>query len=285
MEDNKYTYWVFTISPVKDTVLPDEQAMVKAMSILTEKYVFQLEKATSLHYQGCCKTVIRKRKLTFLNDISKELGIRKEMITVDPMQGTWEQAKAYCTKSETAVSQPFTNEIIYQGKDIDFLNDETKRYPWQQSIIDLLFDKTTSSIKPADDRSIVWIEDPQGGNGKSKFVKWCCYNNTNVAKISFGTSTQLRSAIISAGQQKVYFIDVPRTLGSDDSMASLMSALEDLKNGFVVSSMYGKSQQLVLEPPHIICFSNISCPEQFMSLDRWEKYVIRSSDKTLFRLK
>lgn len=278
--DNKYIYWVFTIQCIKGQTLPGEQSVVKAMAVLTDKYLFQLEKATSLHYQGCCKLRIRKRKQTFLKELVKELKVVDSMVTLDPMMGSWDQAKAYCSKTETSVTEPFTNEVTYSGKDISLLDDKTLRHPWQDKIINEIISEDKVTIKDSDDRTIIWIEDPKGGNGKSKLVKWCCYNNDNIVKISFGTSSQLRSAIISAGQRRVYFIDVPRTLGSDDSMASLMSALEDLKNGFVVSAMYGKNQSLILDPPHIIVFSNSRCPDKMMSEDRWKKYTI-NKDKDL----
>lgn len=273
-EENKYTYWVFTIQCIKGHQLPGEQTVIKAIASLTEKYVFQLEKATSLHYQGCCKTRIRKRKQTLLNEIITTLDIPRSMVTLEPMQGSWEQAKAYCSKSDTSVSEPFTNEVVYTGSDVKFLEEEEKRFPWQQEVLSILLDKGETSIKVADDRSILWIQDPKGGTGKSKLVKWLCLHHDNIIKISFGTSTQLRASIIAAGPRQLYFVDIPRTLGSDDSVHSLMSALEDLKNGFIVSSMYGKCQTLIMDPPHIVVFSNNDCPVTMMSSDRWIRYVI-----------
>lgn len=276
---NKYKSWVFTIQAVKGSTLPGEQSVVRALTLISEKYVFQLEKATSLHYQGCCITRIRKRQRTVLNELVAELDIQRAQVTLSPMQGTWEQAKAYCTKSETSLGPVFTNEVIYSGKDIEVLDDPDRRYPWQNKIIDLLFDSSTSRIKDADDRSIVWITDAAGGTGKSKLVKWACVHYDNIVKISFGTSSQLRSAIIAAGPRQIYFVDIPRTLGSDDSIHSLMSALEDLKNGYIVSSMYGRNESLLLDPPHIVVFTNKDCPEQMMSKDRWKVYCIDPSKR------
>ena len=273
--ENKYSYWVFTISLTKKgQTLPGEQTLSKTLTRLTEKYYFQLEKATTLHYQGCCKTRIRKRQQTVLNELVTELDIPRDMVTVECMMGTWEQAKLYCTKSETAFGSVFTNEIVYSGEDIKILDNKSGRYSWQQKIIDKIIDEDSVRIKATDDRSIIWIEDTKGNNGKSKLVKWCCARYDSIVKVSFGTSNQLRSALIAAGPRRVYFIDVPRTLGSDDSMASLISSLEDLKNGFVVSAMYGKNQSLLLDPPHIIVFSNMVCPVNSMSSDRWIQYTI-----------
>jgi hypothetical protein len=69
--------------------------------------------------------------------------------------------------------------------------------------------------------------------------------------------------------RKVYIIDMPRTLAEEDSLPSLISTLEDLKNGFVVSVFYGKYQKLLMDPPIVIVFSNKLCPVKMMSDDRW----------------
>jgi len=273
-DSNKYSYFVFTIQAIKGQTLPGEQTVLKTIKKLTEKYTFQLEKATSLHYQGCCKLRVRKRKNTFINELVAELDVPRSMVVVSPMAGTWEQAKAYCSREEPSLSSTFTTEVTSTGNDIKVLDSEENRFPWQASIINEILDTHTGNIKDSDDRSIIWITDPIGGTGKSKLVKWFCVNNDDIVKISFGTSSQLRSALMAAGPRRVYFVDVPRTLGSDDSIHSLMSAAEDLKNGFVCSSMYGKNQSIVLDPPHIVVFSNKECPQTMMSADRWKMFTI-----------
>lgn len=281
--DNKYKHWVFTIQSVEGTKLPSTKIVEECMKVESSRYLYQLERATSEHYQGCLETKIRVRHATLLNRLAKGMSVRKSCITLSKMEGSWSQAIAYCSKEETRVSAPVTSEIVYSGEDIAVLDDSTRRYPWQNSIIKQIFDEDTGIIKTPDDRAILWIEDPKGGNGKSKFVKWLCARNRDITKISFGTSNQLRSAIISAGRRRVYFIDVPRTLGTEDSIQSLMACCEELKGGFVVSAFYGKNQELMLDPPHIIMFSNSACPKQFLSEDRWETYMI-TDKKTLLSL-
>jgi len=273
-DENKYSYWVFTIQGVNGDDLVDQSALVKTLDKLTEKYLFQRELAASPHYQGCCKTRIRKRQQTFLKDLVKDLEIPLACVTINKMEGTWDQAVLYCSKLDTKAGDIVTNIVSYSGDDIKVIDDADGRYPWQDKIINEIIDESQARVKDTDDRSIIWIQDSKGGNGKSKLVKWCCFRYNDIIKISFGTSNQLRSALIAAGAKRAYFIDVPRTLGSDDSLASLMSALEDLKNGFIVSAMYGKHQSLLLDPPHIVVFSNDTCPERYMSTDRWKIYTI-----------
>lgn len=265
---------MFYIQSVNNSPLPTEAEVQLVLESYADVYVFQKEKATAEHYQGCLQTLIRKRKKTVITELSSKLGVQEACVQVDNINGTWEQAKAYCTKEDTAIGETFTNEQSYSGKDVEVIDDRSRRFLWQSKIIAKLVDEDSGSIKATDDRTIIWIHDPKGGVGKSKLVKWMCSRFNGITKISFGTSNQLRSAIIAAGIHKVYFIDIPRTLGTEDSLNSVITNLEDLKNGFVVSAFYGKHQTLMLDPPHIVVFSNMVCPIKLMSEDRWEKYVI-----------
>lgn len=74
--------------------------------------------------------------------------------------------------------------------------------------------------------------------------------------------------IVNIGVKKCYLIDIPKTRSQEESLNSLITVLEDCKNGHVVSSMYGTGFTLLMDPPNIIIFSNQSCPVKLMSEDR-----------------
>jgi len=278
-DELKYSHWMMTVQSVGDEELISSEKLQEIFSLQAKNYTFQLEEATSKHYQCYFTAKVRARRSTLINAFVELTGAHPSSFVLDRRRGTHEEALAYVTKTTSKIGPTITTESVYQAKDIDALDKNDTRYPWQGDIIKSLIDESTSTIKTADDRTIVWIEDLQGGNGKSKLVKWCCFNYDDCAKVSFGTANQLRSSLIACGVKKIYFIDIPRTLGDDDSMGSMFSAIEDLKNGFLVSAMYGKHQSLMLDPPHIIIFSNQGCPDRFLSADRWFKYSIR--DKRL----
>lgn len=162
----------------------------------------------------------------------------------------------------------------YDYQDVAFLGNPEKRFPWQNTLLEELFDSIPHSLKTADDRTIVWVTDQQGCSGKSKLVKYMCSHNDNTAKLGFGTANQLRSAVVTVGPKKLYIIDIPRTLGEDDSVNDILSVIEDIKNGFVVSSFYGTYTKLIFTPPHIVIFSNSRCPVNKLSGDRWKCYII-----------
>lgn len=50
----------------------------------------------------------------------------------------------------------------------------------------------------------------------------------------------------------------------------MLSAVEDLKNGFITSAMFGGGQTLIMNPPHIIISSNYIFDQDLLSKDRWE---------------
>lgn len=287
MEDRKYKHWVFTINEYfEDELYPLE----KFLKTLCTSYVFQEEKGEKTgrdHIQGYFQLKIRKRQKSLLNDFhrfyTQHYGGNTAQateclrhVTISRMLGTQDEAIAYCTKTDTQISKPRTFGLLtqYNASDLKIFDNSATWYPWQKSLMEILFNKDLTLTEP-NDRTIIWVQDLMGNSGKSKLVKHICYNYPEeTCKLAFGSSTQLRSACIAAGPRKLYFVDVPRTLGKDDDISEIISVIEDIKNGFVVSSMYGKYQQLMFDPPHIVVFANIHCPSGTLSNDRLEQYTI-----------
>ncbi|AUM61699.1 Rep [uncultured virus] len=276
MEDRKYKYWVFTWNEDLDSErLLELEAFLKTFC---DSYVFQKEKGETtgrLHLQGFLQLKVRKRHPTLLS-LFKMKFENINQLTIERMMGTKEEAIAYCTKTDTRISRPryYGFPTPYEASDLQIFNNSVNWYPWQKSFMELIFNKDLT-IKEPDDRTIIWIQDLMGNSGKSKLVKHVCFNYPEEScKLSFGSSTQLRSACITAGPKKLYFIDVPRTLGKDDDINDLISVIEDIKNGFVVSSMYGKHQQMMFDPPHIVVFANVFCPQNALSSDRLRQFTL-----------
>jgi len=287
-QTNKYANYVFTWNSDDKDALPENLKLVKYLESITESYAYQLELGSEtkrLHIQGCFKLCTRKRKDTLIREFEKEFGRDLVLrLRLDKMEGKWEQAVEYCTKQEGRVGDtPFLSEnlVSYGGRDIEVFRTEESWHPWQSQLYIQLFDLHTGMPTIADDRSILWITDTKGNSGKSKFCKYICHTHKCAVKIPFGTATQIRSAVIAAGPKKVYLLDIPRTMGEDDSIDSLISSIEDIKNGFVTSAMYGKFQQMIFDPPHIVVFSNDPCPVEKMSRDRWRSYYINQMNKFL----
>jgi len=284
--ENKYKSWLVTLSTPEKEKLVSEESLLQYLEKYCDEYVYQLEKnpdtdIEKFHYQVYLKTQLRTRKTTLLNSLSSEMCFPKEYIRAEKMLGTREQAILYCSKKETACLMPTYSpnirrerENLYEGKDLQNIKREESQYPWQREILKKIFISSPFSIKDPDDREIMWVMDEKGNSGKSKLVKYLCVSNESCIKLPFGTASQLRSSIVNAGPRRVYILDIPRTLGVDDNIDDLISVIEDVKNGFVVSSFYGNYGSLVIEPPHVIIFSNRQAPISKMSEDRWRVWGI-----------
>jgi hypothetical protein len=164
----------------------------------------------------------------------------------------------------------------YNAKDIEVLFDNKNWHKWQKKLYDLVFNEQ-GRIKPADNRKIIFIEDPKGNSGKSSFLKFLYYKYKNdIGLITEGTSTQLKRSIVMQGGKKIYCVDLPRTADSSISSSGLSNALESLKNGLITSVMYGggtEGDQLLITPPWIIVTGN-DLSGSTWTPDRWEVYRI-----------
>lgn len=129
-------------------------------------------------------------------------------------------------------------------------------------------------FKILDNRTIVWVQNIKGWTGKFKFVKWLYVNHPlEITKISFWTSVQIRWRIVNEGARKCYFIDIPRTPGKEYALDNIINALKNIKNDHVVKN----SKQLLLDPRHVIIFSNQPCPQSKMSNVRWKIFEIKDN--------
>lgn len=171
----------------------------------------------------------------------------------------------------------------YTRSDIKILNNRENWYPWQVELYGMLYDKN-KKVKPAAERKIIFIEDPDGNNGKSTFMKWLKANEPNpqqIGLLSEGTAGQLKSAAISLSQEntRIYILDIPRT--EADNLAGVYNVVEMIKNGMINSQFYGKQQSCLNDIPHIIICGNHRLPLSEWSVDRWQVYRIDNKTKKL----
>lgn len=169
----------------------------------------------------------------------------------------------------------------YDANDLIIFDDYKNLYPWQKQVYNIIFNENKEFNVPHN-RKIISIVDSVGNTGKSNFIKWLCYNNADqFIKLSYGTASQLRSAIVSAGPRIGYIIDLPRTQGTNDKIADILSVIEDLKNGYVTTAMYGRNASLMIKPPFVFVLSNRFLPYSALSEDRWETFEIIFGTKKL----
>jgi hypothetical protein len=177
------------------------------------------------------------------------------------------------------------NEVLkdqeYKGEDLKVFENRETWYSWQKEIYEMFFDDN-NKIKKPHDRKIHHIVCLSGNSGKSSFFKWIYFHNQeDIGRITYGTSSQIRTSLVNTGAKKLYIVDLARSKSKQDSEQDLLAAIEDLKSGVVLTSMYGSSKKLLMNPPAILISSNYVFKETGLSEDRWCVYEIKSKNKSL----
>jgi len=171
---------------------------------------------------------------------------------------------------------PFSD---YSASDLTIFKDRKNWHPWQKEVYSMLFN-SDGTFKQPDGRYIYSFVDVNGNTGKSSFFKFLFYQHpTVIARLTYGSAAQLRSAAVNLGEKKLYIVDLTRAKSVNDKEQDLLSAIEDIKNGFVTSSLYGSGKTLMMEPPHIVVSSNYTLDYTLLSSDRWQVYQITKTKK------
>jgi hypothetical protein len=111
---------------------------------------------------------------------------------------------------------------------------------------------------------------------KSEFIKWLCIGQRllNVEKLPISSVTQLISATIAmvnnakTKNKKIdmFVIDDTRTKGKDTNFDDMFENMEQIKNGHLVSTMYGKPAKAIFDRPIIMFFTNTETREYAKNL-------------------
>lgn len=175
------------------------------------------------------------------------------------------------------VDEPINHEG-YSAKDLEIFLNLDNWHPWQKKLYDRIFFKT-GGIREPDRREIIAIYDEDGNSGKSSFFKYLCYKYTaDIGRLTYGSSSQLKSAVVAMGHKKIYIIDLTRSKAKNDSETDLLSAIKDVKNGLVTTHMYGSGNTMLMDIPHVIVSSPYIFDQTLLSKDRWKILSIKSND-------
>jgi len=267
--------WSVTLSH-NYTERPPPSRVSQILDEFLDQWVFQLEcggKEGKPHYQ--CRGIIDPAQMTeTMITLFECRGYDRRDITFLPESNNSIAQGGltfYVMKDDTRQEGPWYDstfrpkkKVAYEGKDLECMKQPR---PFQQAIMNMI-------AKPPNDRDMVWWFNQSGCAGKSKLMKYLRFTNPDFARVPMGSATQIKTSVIEKGPHTAYMVDLPRVRGSDERQQELFSALEEIKNGWVESPMYGKSAELLMEPPHIHIFSNELPNLTFASMDRWKIYVI-----------
>jgi len=224
------------------------------------KYVFQEEQGESgtPHLQGylCLKV---KNRITALKKIF-DTQIHWEVCR------NVEDAIKYCQKEDTRVGLVYKHGFPVTVKVQEMCN----LYEWQRELVNKL------SVE-ADDRSIIWIYDPEGNNGKTSLLKYlvktigCIFTtggkSSDVINLIFNNRKYMEHS-----ENTVVIYNLPRSKVDNRTIA--YNALECVKDGCISNNKF-ECGSFICNSPHVVVFANCMPDVQALTIDRWVVYTIR----------
>lgn len=128
---------------------------------------------------------------------------------------------------------------------------------WQSALRDQL-------LEEADDRKVLFVVDPDGGQGKSWFCRWMyCKYPDQVQCIGMGKRDDMAHMIDS--HKRIFLLNVPR--GQMEYLS--YPILEQIKDRMVSSPKYESEMKTMIHQPHMVVFSNEHPDESKMTEDRY----------------
>ena len=272
--------WVFTWNLDSNEHIPTPEQLQNYLSSLTTEGVFQLERGLTterLHYQG--RFVLKGPRI----GKQKLLSYFKEnwnIINLTVEHETTFDSSLYCTKSETQVAGPwYVGLSNYVQRNTPM---ELDLYLWQKQLLRML---SPEHIKFYKDRKVIWIQSSAGGLGKSSFIQYLALNSKKTKlvakKLPFDRPDRIRCAVTKLAKKEdvdMFMFDFTRTLGEDSGMANFYQVVEEIKNNYIIDTMYGQYHETFLSGAVIIIFTNeeFDNHKRFLSDDRWVPFQIGS---------
>lgn len=239
-----------------------------------KKIVFQLEEGTRTsyrHYQGRVSLIKKKRKnelKKILEDNGCVVPEYLEPTTVADFKGE----AFYQMKEDTKISGPWTEADFKEMYIPRQVREIKELYDYQKEII--------TTFNKWDTRTINWLYCPEGNIGKSTLVSYCRAYGLARSLPMVNDYKDLMRMVMDMPTSKAYLIDMPRAINKD-RLFGLLSAIEEIKNGYAYDDRYSFKEK-VFDCPCIWIFSNTLPNLDYMSADRWKIWKV-DEEKSLVR--
>lgn len=132
---------------------------------------------------------------------------------------------------------------------------------WQSEVIEVVSGE-------ADDRSILWVTDVQGGHGKTRLATHLI-RNFGAVQLS-GRMADMKYGYMM-NQAPIVVIDITRA--SAECVKHLYSIAEELKSGRLFNTKY-RCVNFFFTPPHVVMFSNTTWDRTLFSEDRVREWML-----------
>jgi len=114
-----------------------------------------------------------------------------------------------------------------------------------------------------DTRKINWVYDEYGNTGKTHFAKYFVAKGDTY----YITGGKQADILYSYEGQSIIIYDLARTYA--DNIDHIYTTIENLKNGFYLSTKYNSEQRIYNKQPIIIILANFKPDTSKLSADRW----------------
>jgi len=231
--------WCYTWNNYREA---EYSAMVVYLTQQKAKYICgkEIGENGTPHIQGWCEFPNQKRFDT--------LKLAFPKVHWEKAKGGKEANYKYCSKEgnfHTNIKMKEPIKII------------SKLKPWQKEIEELI-------KSDPDDRTIHWYWDREGGKGKTALVKYLLVTYDYVTYSCASKSADILS--IADEDKSVYLLNFARV----QENFCPYTAMEQLKDGLISDSkLKKKSNNIVMNSPHVICFANWPPDMTKLSSDRW----------------
>lgn len=166
-----------------------------------------------------------------------------------------------------------------QVRDFKYCEKEGKFYRSWEKVLNKYADlkllqwqgETVAELRDQNEREVTVIVDTEGNHGKSWLRKYLQVNNICQYIPQMDDAKDImRIAMKKAG--KGYCFDLPRA-DSDRRNREMWRAIEQIKDGYLYEDRYS-FQEMWIDPPKILVFTNDMPPMETLSKDRWRIWEI-----------
>jgi len=229
-----------------------------------KNWAFQLELGESgyRHWQVRCKLYKPRRK----NKAQKDSGI----------PGIWSMTSGdthshksftYVLKEEGRIQGPFDNRTWIPPQKVTRQLKKFRGYtphPWQEEL--------KKRLQRVDDRSIVYITNATGNQGKTILIEDLCQKRLAKRIPPLQNAKDIMQMVFCYPEIPIYLVDMPRAM-QGRRLTEFYEAIETIKGGWCYDTRY-KGVDRWFDRPQICIFANTPPEYGDLSRDMWEVYNI-----------
>lgn len=278
--------WFFTFNNYEKE---DPKILCDKFNEICEKFIFQKEKGNGTFMTGEEGTEIQITEGT--HHLQGVIFLKKKMRPTEfklsnkiHWEGTRNKKASinYCQKMSTAQGEIYYKGITLNRNEVDIIKDLFK---WQNELLDIIDSKPN-------DRTIHFIYDEKGFNGKTQLVKKLLVerenevillDNASVREINCNVHFFFKDADgkkIENRKLKCIFFNFPKAFNINKLNCQM---LENLKDGITVNTKY-KGGHCVFNSPHVIIFTNSKPTKKILeklTADKWKIGEVKGKDDNI----